>query len=466
MTSPASPKPIALDEQARWLLRDLPVGVYATDLAGRITFYNEAAATLWGHRPEPGDSEFVGAAKHIRPDGTPIPFEEWPSAIALSEKRTVAATAVIAERADGARFTFLSSSAPQFDQSGTLTGAVTTMVVTGADADEELSGEYYAALVESSDDAILSKNLDGVITSWNRGAQQVFGYTADEAIGQLVTMLIPPERHDEEPSILARIRRGERIDHYETIRQRKDGSLIDISLTVSPIKDVYGRIVGASKIARDITERNRSQQQLRLLLREMDHRVRNLFAISSGLVMLSARSASTPDELATKVRERLAALGRAHGLLLAKAFAEEAGAEMSMTLHALIRTILSPYDTPANGVASRVTIEGPDPSLLSGAVTGIALLLHEFATNAAKYGALSTPTGTVEIVCLEEDGAIVLVWTERGGPRIEHRGETEGFGSLLVRTTVKGQFNGSISQVWAPEGLTIRLSIERDRLAG
>jgi PAS domain S-box-containing protein len=122
-----------------------------------------------------------------------------------------------------------------------------------------------AAIVESSDDAIVSKDLNGVILSWNAGAERLFGYTAPEAIGQPVTMLIPTERADEEPVILERIRRGERVEHYETIRRRKDGTQVDISLSVSPILDEYGRVVGASKIARDITERKRIEQERREL---------------------------------------------------------------------------------------------------------------------------------------------------------------------------------------------------------
>ena len=121
----------------------------------------------------------------------------------------------------------------------------------------ERAAQHYAAIVESSTDAILSKDLNGIITSWNRGAQLLFGYTAEEAVGQPVTLLIPVDRHDEEPFILGRIRRGESVDHYETIRQTKDGRLIDISLTVSPIKNESGEIIGASKIARDISESKR-----------------------------------------------------------------------------------------------------------------------------------------------------------------------------------------------------------------
>jgi PAS domain S-box-containing protein len=466
MTNLMSFAPTGLEQQAEGLLHALPTSVYKTDRAGRIVYYNEAAAAMWGRRPEFGESELSGALKLFQPDGTSMPYAEWPTAVALRERRPVQAMEVVAERSDGARTRFLTYCTPQFDGSGAPTGVVTVMVEAPAFRYEERSARHHAAIVESSDDAILSKDLDGVITTWNQGAERLFGYTADEAVGKSVTILIPEERHDEEPSILGRIRRGERIDHYETIRQHKDGSLIDISLTVSPIKDSHGRVVGASKIARDISERKRSQEQQRLLLREMDHRVRNLFAISSGLVVLSARSAKTPAELATKVRERLSALARAHALVIPKVSGGAGGGEPPTTLQALIRTIISPYDDPRNGDLPQVSIAGPDLPLSGDVLTGLALLLHEFATNAAKYGALSTPAGSIEIACSNKDGDFLLEWTERGGPRVEHHGESKGFGSLLVDSTVKGQLNGDVEYLWAPEGLTIRLSVPRDRLAG
>src|SRR5687767_15469727 len=121
---------------------------------------------------------------------------------------------------------------------------------------------WLSALIESADDAIISKTLDGIITSWNKGAERIFGYTAEEAIGKPVTMLMPADHIDEEPAILARLRAGDRIEHYETIRLTKDGRRIDISLTVSPIKGPHGQIVGASKIARDITEQRQARQAL------------------------------------------------------------------------------------------------------------------------------------------------------------------------------------------------------------
>ncbi len=130
-------------------------------------------------------------------------------------------------------------------------------------ADPEQLRNHLAAIVASSEDAILSKTLDGIIISWNEGASRIFGYTAEEVIGKPVTVLIPPEHLDEEPQILARLRQGQRIDHYQTVRMRKDGTLVDVSLTVSPIRNSKGEIVGASKIARDITLQRRAEQALR-----------------------------------------------------------------------------------------------------------------------------------------------------------------------------------------------------------
>ena len=138
----------------------------------------------------------------------------------------------------------------------------------------ERAAQQLVAIVESSDDAIVSKDLNGVIMTWNQGAERLFGYTAAEAVGRPITIVIPPDRLNEEPAILARIRAGERVDHFETVRRRKDGNLVDISLTISPVRDDKGRIVGASKIARDITERKQAEAKLR----EGEQRLQDLLA--------------------------------------------------------------------------------------------------------------------------------------------------------------------------------------------
>src|SRR5579862_8788370 len=147
---------------------------------------------------------------------------------------------------------------------------------------EEITG-LLAAIVASSDDAIVSKNLDGIITSWNVSAERIFGYTPDEAIGQHITLIIPPERHAEESDILDRLRRGERVDHFHTVRKRKNGGLLDVSLTISPVRNSSGRVVGASKVARDITAQKRAEQALR----ESEQRFRVISDASPILVWMS-----------------------------------------------------------------------------------------------------------------------------------------------------------------------------------
>ena len=329
---------------------------------------------------------------------------------------------------------------------------------------QKLPAQRLLAIIESSDDAILSTNLNGIITSWNKGAERIFGYTEEETLGKPITMLMPPERQNEEPVILARIRRGERVDHYETVRQRKDGSLIDISLTVSPIKDANGHVVGASKIARDISERKRAEERLNLLLREMSHRIKNLFAIAGSVVALSAREADTPEALARSAGERLAALGRAHELTLTRPSNEVplAGPKPT-TVHALIKAILLPFAN--TGSEERATIIGVDIPIGANQVTSLALIFHEFAINAAKYGALSVPEGRIDIECVEDEGQFHLDWQERGGPEIVQASNASGFGSLLVHATVH-QLGGETVRETRREGVHIRLAIPLGSLSG
>ena len=197
-----------------------------------------------------------------------------------------------------------------------------------------------ASIVESSDDAIVSKDLNGIITTWNKGAERIFGYTAEEVIGKPVTILIPPDRQDEEPAILERIRRGERIEHYETVRLRKDGSRVDISLTVSPVRNAEGKIIGASKIARDITERKRSEAQIAILAREAEHRAKNVLATVQATVHLT--QSDTPDGLKQAIEGRIQALANVHRLFVESRWT---GAE----LHSLVKEELAAYSPRRGG---------------------------------------------------------------------------------------------------------------------
>lgn len=320
---------------------------------------------------------------------------------------------------------------------------------------EHDAAAFLAAIVESSEDAIVSKSLSGIITTWNKGAERLFGYTAEEAIGQPITIVIPDDRLDEEPAILVRIRAGERVDHFETVRRHKDGSLIDISLTISPIRDGNGKVIGASKIARNISERKRAAEHQELLLREMHHRVKNLFAITSGLIGIAARSAQTPADLATRMRDRLMALSRAHEMTLPALGHEDRVGDRQATLFQLLSNILAPYGQEGS---DQWQLYGRDVEISREKITNLALLFHEFATNAAKYGALSIEDGRLSITVTIEEEAVNIVWLESNSPPQDgaERGAT-GFGARLEQ--MMGQsLNLNITREWLPDGLCIRLS--------
>ncbi|HEY2358529.1 MAG TPA: PAS domain S-box protein [Phenylobacterium sp.] len=316
---------------------------------------------------------------------------------------------------------------------------------------EELR-QYLAAIVESSHDAILSKDLDGVITSWNRGAEQLFGYTAEETIGKSVTLLIPADRLDEEPSILARLRRGEHIDHYETVRRRKDGSLVDISLTVSPIRDSSGKVVGASKIARDISERRRAAEEQNLLLGEMQHRVRNLATVLDGL----ARMSQPHDEPAVEAFVA-AFLGRVRALLSTGELVVSSSTREA-DLRQVLENVLQPFVDPSK--ASPITIGGPPLQLSENTSAALALATHELATNALKYGALKSASGKVAVTwSVQPDTGgdrVRLEWKETGGAPPSSNPRRQGFGSRVIRAAVSREREGKTDIAFDPEGLRCR----------
>jgi len=444
---------LATELQWQELLRTLPVAIFMTDAEGWITFYNDAAAALWGTRPVIGTARFNGASRLFRPDGTPLPHDQAPTAMALRERRPVLGDSLIAERPDGSRVQVIPHPTPLFNAAGELTGAVNIMIDVTERVAAERTALRLAAIVESSDDAILSKDLDGTITTWNAAAERLFGYSAGDIVGRPITILVPRDRREEEAAILARIRAGERIDHHETLRRRKDGSLVEVSWSVSPLKDANGRIIGASTIIRDITEQRRAQERQELLLQEMNHRVKNLFSLSSAVVSLSGRSSGSIPDLINAVQSRLGALSRAHELTLTDLKRDRLSAPT--TLQALIRTIVSPFERSAG---ERVSVAGPEVPVSGNAITPLALVFHELATNAAKYGALSASDGTIGIV-LEAGGKdLSLTWTERGGPELAQPPRTNGFGTRLIDHTVKGQLRGALVRQWPREGLVVSLN--------
>jgi PAS domain S-box-containing protein len=326
-----------------------------------------------------------------------------------------------------------------------LVGAVNMLVDITERKRAEEAAQRLASIVDTSDDAIISKDLDGIITSWNKGAERIFGYMAEEIIGKSVKVLIPQEYQEEENTILERIRSGQRIEHYETVRQRKLGSLINISLSVSPVKNAQGKIVGASKIARDITERKRSEAQISILAREAEHRTKNILATVQATVRLT--QSDTSDDLKSTIAGRIQALANAHTLFVQTRWT---GAD----LRELVTQELSPY---CQGVETRARVEGPQLLLEPYAAQTIAVALHELTTNAAKYGALSIPDGRIHVAwSAAENGRLVLRWTEAGGPLVTAP-TRKGFGTRVMESMIRDQLKGAMHFDWHADGLACEI---------
>ena len=232
--------------------------IYSCDFHWRILSWNNSAEKLYGWRAE----EIIGQRINLL-----IPHERQEEEIEMLERLRfdvrVDHYETVRLKKDGTTIDVSISVSPIKDESGRIIGACKIARDITEWKQAEVVQAYHSAIVESSIDAIVGKTLQGIITSWNKGAENLFGYPASEIIGKSITTLIPPDRQDEEVEILERLRRGEYTDHFETVRLRKDGTTVDVSISVSPIKNKSGRIIGASKVARDISERKRFEKSLR-----------------------------------------------------------------------------------------------------------------------------------------------------------------------------------------------------------
>jgi PAS domain S-box-containing protein len=307
---------------------------------------------------------------------------------------------------------------------------------------------WLASIVESNYDAIVSTDAARVITTWNNAAGRLYGYTPDEVIGQPITILIPPDRHDEQLSILQRLKRGQRIENYETVRQRKDRTLVDVSLTISPVKNAEGSIVGASAIARDITRRRRAAEREKMLMAELDHRVKNVLARVDMVAISSRNGSSSIDEFTRSLKGRIQSMAAAHALLSQKGW-------HGVGLEALVRSQAAPYAADAN-----IAISGTEVTLTAAAIQAMGMVLHELVTNAAKYGALSVPTGRVTVSWdrkLNGHAAdLVFAWREFGGPTTAAEPKS-GYGTRLIRELVPHELGGTVDLQFAAEGVSCKI---------
>lgn len=442
----------------------------------------------------------------------------------------------------------------------------------------EFDAARFAAIIENSSDAVVSKALDGTVQTWNRAAERLFGWTAEEMIGESIRRIIPDDRQEEEDTILARVTAGELVPRFPTVRLSKSGERIPIAVTVSPIRDAEGRIVGASKIANDlrqqaqlretrdqftaladnipqlawiadgagwiywynkrwydftgttladmegwgwqkvhhadhvervtehfkeavasgepwedtfplrrhdgvfrwflsranplrdeagqvilwcgtntdVTDQREASERIALLMQEVNHRARNMLATIQAIINRSAGLSS--EELAVSLKSRIRALAQNQELLNG---GDWSGARIvdivaTQTMHV------------AEAGSGRIHLTGPKDLILKApAAEALGLAIHELATNALKYGALSVPDGRVDVdwEVAEEDGETTLTigWRERGGPPVKAPART-GFGSILIARNVEQAFAAPVTVEWAPEGLTWHTTAPAERV--
>ena len=296
----------------------------------------------------------------------------------------------------------------------------------GAGRVEHNDAARLAAIVDSSFDAIVAKDLNSIITDWNKAAERMFGYTAEEAVGRSITMIIPPDLQDEEANIIRRVRANERVESFETVRLRKDGTRIHVSLTVSPIRNAAGQVIGASAIARDITEAREAERRIRLLLREINHRVKNQYAVILSLVRETGLRSISIEEFQSKIRTRITGLAASHDLLVRTQWT-------GSTLTEVVAEQLAPF-----GHEHLVTVGGPLLSIGAQAVQNLGMAFHELGTNSAKYGVLSGVPGVVSIGWSVDDTAadpvVTLTWDEHfHAPQEAEPKPGNGFGTVVLQ---------------------------------
>lgn len=553
--------------------------IEAEPATGRIVRVNSRICGLLGFTPEELVGRTFGDITH--PDDREAGWEGFRALLSGTLAELVREERYL--RKDGGFFWATINVTVARDPSGrALTNIATIQDITARKHAEGILA-HFAAIVASSSDAIISKTLDGVVVSWNAAAERIFGYTAVEMVGEPITRLVPPERLSEEKHILAQIHAGEVVDHYETERVKKDGERFQASLTISPIRDASGRIVAASTIVRDITERKRAEERLRrsyetylrlienaplgvylvdtqfrlaqvsagaqrvfsnvhpllgrdfaevlhiiwpepfaseatarfrhtlatgepyhsvdtterrgdtdevesydwqiervtlpdgnfgvvcyfydmterkryearieMLMREVNHRSKNML----GLVQAIARqtAASDPKDFVARFSSRIQALAANQDLLVRNEW-------QGIQIDDLVRAQLAHF---ADLIGTRIAMEGRSVRLSPAAAQGIGMALHELATNAGKYGALSNETGRVDISWSLAAGQFSISWRERNGPRVNAPRQT-GFGSTVLGIMARMSVGGAAELDYAPTGVAWRLECPAENVLG
>lgn len=371
--------------------------IVSTNLEGIITSWNNSAERIFGYRAEDiiGQSVFklIPTDRHHE---EPEILEE------LKESKRVDHFETQRVRKDGSLVDVSLTISPIFDSTGKIMGLSKIARDITQQRNAEVMGERLSAIIASSDDAIISKDLNSIITSWNDGAVRIFGFTAAEMIGQSILKIIPHDRLEEEPKILSQLKKGLRVDHFETIRRRKDGSYIHVSLTISPIKDKRGNVIGLSKIARDISERKEMEKKKDEFIGFVSHELKTPLTSLRSYVQISLYKAIqqkhefishalSKAELQTKKMEKMIAD------FLNVSRLEEGKMKLNPSNFNLVELInASIADSSIISTKHQLHYVGETEALVTGDAEKISLVLANLISNAQKYSPMG---GEITISC-------------------------------------------------------------------
>ncbi|WP_298728231.1 HWE histidine kinase domain-containing protein [uncultured Ferrovibrio sp.] len=440
----------------------LPIAVYACDADGRICWFNRHAVQIWGRIPqlEDGQTRFGGAHKLYEIDGSELPPDEAPMAQVLRTGQPLRGKELIVERPDGSRSIVLAFIDPVEDAGGNVVGAINCFHDASrhrqAEDDLRERERWFRELLESLPAAVYTTDAEGRITFYNAAAKVFWGVTP--VIGESrwcgSWRIYRPDGealpHDQCPMAVA-IRERRAIRGEEAITERPDGTRVPFIAYPTPLFDADGTITGAVNMLVDISERKQAEERKKVLIDELNHRVKNTLATVQSLAVQTFRGVGLPSEACRIFDGRLFALSKAHTLLTFSGWT-------NADLKTLIENILEPYSNSGNSIR----LAGMPVRLTPRAAPLFAMILHELATNAAKYGALSAETGAIDIEWTTRESEtghmLQAVWQESGGPEVRppHR---RGFGSRLIERGVAAELKGDAVIAYEPSGLRCTINI-------
>jgi PAS domain S-box-containing protein len=453
------------------LLNRLPIGIYTCDRDGRVIQYNRRAAELWGGNTGIDDrhTRFCNARKLFLSNGTPLPQDWTPMRELLLSQEPVRDRTIIVERPDGAWATVLVNVEPVFDERGAIAGAVTCFQEISwrkrveADLQASANERRLREILEALPVAVYTTDTEGCLTFYNEAAARLWGCRPQLGSAQWCgswRLCWPdgtPMQHDECPMAVA-IKHDRPTSGAEAVAVRPDGSRVPFLAYPTLLRDASGAASGAVNMLVDITERKQADARQKILLDELNHRVKNTLATVQALAAQSLRNADVPQDQRNAFEARLCALSRTHDQLTRERWE---CAELST----IIREIFAPYRARAG---DRVRLEGAPVRLSPTAALTLAMILNQLATNAAKYGSLSVPAGKLDVSWgvggLDGSELLWLDWFESDGPSVS-KPEHRGFGTRFLERGVTQQLQGTVEIDFDPGGFRcgMRIPLPADR---